>query len=178
MHGCRGGGRLMALCCTHGHRSPATSRENVAACDKSATSGCPPRCRSDNSPPPTPLLPRIAGWKTFKDCKRLCCGRRETRICIHNTAEAALLQWLAGGSILPLVQYTALVDCRRRWEVRLGLGGGSLGPQIDPRRPEPACDRTIRAGGESRPLALVAPATGPHPHSASSCLELSCPPAH
>ena len=145
----------MALCCTHGHRSPATSRENVAACDKSATSGCPPQCRSDNSPPPTPLLPRIAGWKTFKDCKRRC--GTKTRICIHNTAEAAPLAGSTGGEP---PQYTALVDCRRRWEVRLGLGGGSLGPQIDPRRPEPACDRTIRAGGESRPVALLHPPLG------------------
>ena len=154
----------MALCCTHGHRSPATSRENVAACDKSATSGCPPQCRSDNSPPPTPLLPRIAGWKTFKDCKRRC--GTKTRICIHNTAEAAPLAGSTGGEP---PQYTALVDCRRRWEVRLGLGGGSLGPQIDPRRPEPACDRTIRAGGESRPLALLHPPRGLPPPP--SCLE-------
>ena len=111
----------MALCCTHGHRSPATSRENVAACDKSATSCCPPRCRSDNSPPPTPLLPRIAGWKTFKDCKRRC--GTKSWICIHNMAEAAPL---AGEP----PQYTALVDCRRRWEVR--LGAGALDPRLIP----------------------------------------------
>ena len=106
------------------------------------------------------LLHQIA-WKTFKDCKRRC--GTKSWICIHNMAEAAPL---AGEP----PQYTALVDCRRRWEVRLGLGGGSLGPQIDPRRPEPACDRTIRAGGESRPVALLHPPLGLLLH----CVWLPC----
>ena len=151
----------MALCCTHGHRSPATSRENVAACDKSATSRCPPRCRSDNSPPPTPLLPRIAGWKTFKDCKRRC--GTKTRICIHNTAEAAPLAGSTGGEP---PQYTALVDCRRRWEVR--LGAGALDPRLIPAdQSQPATAPS--AGGESRPLALLHPPRGLPPPP--SCLE-------
>ena len=66
------------------------------------------------------LLHQIA-WKTFKDCKRRC--GTKSWICIHNMAEAAPL---AGEP----PQYTALVDCRRRWEVR--LGAGALDPRLIP----------------------------------------------
>ena len=93
------------------------------------------------------LLHQIA-WKTFKDCKRRC--GTKSWICIHNMAEAAPL---AGEP----PQYTALVDCRRRWEVR--LGAGALDPRLIPAdQSQPATAPS--AGGESRPLALLHPPLG------------------
>ena len=108
------------------------------------------------------LLHQIA-WKTFKDCKRRC--GTKSWICIHNMAEAAPL---AGEP----PQYTALVDCRRRWEVR--LGAGALDPRLIPAdQSQPATAPS--AGGESRPLALLQPPTGPQPPSAS-CLKRGASP--
>ena len=146
------GGRLMALGCTH--TAPRQLPEKTSQSATRQLASALPSVAAITRPHLRLLLLRIGAWKTFEDCKRRC--GTKTRICIHNMAEAAP----RAGSTGEPPQYTALVDCRRRWEVRLGLGGGSLGPQIDPRRPEPACDRTIRAGGESRPVALLHPPLG------------------
>ena len=109
----------------HTHRSPGNfQRKRRSVCD-SATSFCPPQCRSDNSPPPTPpAATDSVAWKTFKDCKRRC--GTKTRICIRNMVGAAPV----AGSTGEPPQYTALVDCRRRWEVR--LGAGALDPRLIP----------------------------------------------
>ena len=95
--------RLMALGCTHSalfqrkRRSLRLGNSTVAAITR---------------PPPT-LRPAVdrPRRKTFKDCKSRCGA--ETWICIRNMAERRLL-WVAGEP----PQYTALVDCRRRCEVR------------------------------------------------------------
>ena len=161
------GGRLMALACTHSTALPATSRENVAVCDSATCrcccDRCPPQCRSHNSPPTYASCYGSQPGKLSKIAK----GAAAPKLGFASIIWRRRLHWLAAGEP---PQYTALVDCRRRWEVRLGLGGGSLGPQIDPRRPEPACDRTIRRRKPS--TGITAPATGPPPPQRASCLAL------
>ena len=174
----RVGARAGCLFCTAGHpRWPANgtrlhtqrSPGNFQRKRRSLRLGnllllcCPPQCRSDNSPPTYASCYGSQPGKLSKIAK----GAAAPKLGFASIIWRRRLHWLAAGEP---PQYTALVDCRRRWEVRLGLGGGSLGPQIDPRRPEPACDRTIRRRKPS--TGITAPATGPPPPQRASCLAL------